>query len=198
MMPQSASMASAPVAWSWRRAAGTDVTPIMDLTREHFRSEATEIWHIDEQWFGMQLTTDIVRQFFNPGSALVAVACEDDRLRAYVWAERGQKTVWSSEEMVAVKIVHIDLGLSARNRLQLTVECMDIWEMWCRSIGVPVVCSSTMRAEQTAFLKLHQRRGYDCRGSICYRRLGPDLAGQEANNGHEHADHTDLGSAPAI
>jgi len=158
--------------WCWRRAAGTDVTAIMDLTREHFRAEAQAVWSIDEQWFGRCLTVDIVNQFFNPGSAMVAVAeTPQGELLAYVWAERGVKTVWSSEEMVAIKIVHIDLELSARIRLQLTQEMMDLWELWTRSIGVPVICSSTMRGEQSAFLRLHQRRGYDCRGSICYLRL---------------------------
>jgi hypothetical protein len=171
----------------------------MDLTREHFRSEALGVWHIDEQWFARSLTVDIVNQFFNPGSALVAVAENDQgRLLAYVWAERGQRTVWSSDEMVAIKIVHIDLGLSARCRLRLTTECMDIWELWAESITVPVICSSTMRGEQSAFLRLHQRRGYDCRGSICYKRLGPKHAAHETNDGSEHADDTDMHSVPTV
>jgi hypothetical protein len=187
------------VTWSWRRAAGTDVTAIMDLTREHFRSEAQGVWSIDEQWFGRCLTVDIVNQFFNPGSALVAVAETDQgQLLAYAWAERGVKTVWSSEEMVAIKIVHIDLALSARIRLQLTQQMMDLWELWTESIGVPVICSSTMRGEQSAFLRLHQRRGYDCRGSICYLRLGPKHTGHESNDAHEHADHTNMHSSPPL
>lgn len=167
-------MAKTPM--TWRRAAGTDVTPIMDLTREYFRSEATAIWQIDEQHFARTLTVDIVNQFFNPGSALVAVCEREGRLLAYVWAERGQQTVWSSEEMVAIKIVHIDLTLSARDRVAIITEMMELWEAWAVSIGVPVVCSSTMRGEQSAFLKMHQRRGYDCRGSICYKRLSTDQA----------------------
>lgn len=184
---------------TWRRAAGPDVTAIMALTRQHFRSEAQEIWLIDEQWFGMQLTTDIVRQFFNPGSALVTVAESDQgQLLAYVWAERGIRTVWSSEEMVAIKIVHVDLGLSARCRVRLVQEMMDIWELWTASIGVRVICSSTMRADQSAFLRLHQRRGYDCRGSICYRRLGPEQAGQETDHSHQHRDGADVDPGPAI
>lgn len=157
--------------WTWDRALGTDVVPIMDLTREWFRSEATDIWQIDEAWFGLNITQDIARQFWNPGSAFVAVARANDQLLGYVWAERGQKTVWSSEEMVAIKIVHINLDLAARDRVRMVNEMIDIWEIWAQSIGVPVVCSSTMRGDQSGFLRLHQRRGYDCRGSICYRRV---------------------------
>jgi hypothetical protein len=192
-------MAQTSLNYQWRRAAGTDVTPIMDLTREHFRREATGVWSIDEQWFARSVTVDIVNQFFNPGSAMVAVAETDQgRLLAYVWAERGQRTVWSSEEMVAIKIVHLDLTLSARIRLQLLGEMMDLWELWAESITVPVICSSTMRGEQTAFLRLHQRRGYDCRGSICYLRLGPKQTGHESNDGHEHADGSHLQSVPPV
>ena len=178
--------------WIWDRASGTDVTAIMDLTREHFRNEANGIWCIDEQHFASTLTQDIVRQFFNPGTAFVAVARGESGILGYVWAERGQRTVWSSEEMVAIKIVHLDLSLPRLARVRMIGEMMDIWEMWARSIGVNIICSSTMRGEQDAFLRLHQRRGYDCRGSICYRRLGNDMADQSTNDAHEQADNTNL------
>lgn len=158
--------------WTWDRAAGTDVTDIMDLTRQHFKTEATDIWTIDEQHFARTITVDIVNQFFNPGSAFVAVARDNTHtLVGYVWAERGIKTVWSSEEMIAIKIVHVDMTLSARERVRMVREMISIWELWAQSIGVPIVCSSTMRGDQTGFLKLHQTAGYNCRGSICYRRL---------------------------
>jgi hypothetical protein len=159
-------------AWTWNRAQGPDVTDIMDLTREHFRSEATEIWQIDEQHFARSITVDIVNQFFNPGSTFVAVARDDSNtLVGYVWAERGIKTVWSSEEMIAIKIVHMDMSLTARQRVRMVREMIAIWELWAQSIGVDIVCSSTMRGDQAGFLRLHQQAGYDCRGSICYRRL---------------------------
>ena len=159
-------------AWTWRRAIGTDVTPLMDLTRRHFRFEAINIWSIDEQWFGRCLTVDIVNQFFNPGSTMVAVAeSSNGVLLGYTWVERGIKTVWSSEEMIAVKIVHIDLDLPVRQRLKMISEMMDIWELWARSIKVPVICSSTMLVDQSAFIRLHERRGYETRGSTCYLRL---------------------------
>jgi hypothetical protein len=46
-----------------------------------------------------------------------------------------------------------------------------MWEAWSLLCGVHVVCSTTMRGDQAAFLKLHQRRGYDVRGSYCYKRI---------------------------
>lgn len=180
---------------TWRPAAGTDVEAIMNLTREYFRREADTIWHIDEQHFASMLTQDIVRQFFNPGTALVAV-CEDDckQLLGYVWAERGQRTVWSSEEMIAIKIVHLRMTLTARERVRIINEMMDIWELWAQSIGVAIVCSSTMRGDQAGFIRLHQRRGYDCRGSICYRRLGQLHGQQSTHHGQQHTNDANLSS----
>lgn len=161
--------------WTWDRAQGTDVTDIMDLTRQHFRTEADSMWIIDEQHFARSITVDIVNQFFNPGSAMVAVARNNNTkaLVGYVWAERGIKTVWSSEEMIAIKIVHVDMSLSARDRVRMVREMITVWELWAQSIGVSIVCSSTMRGDQAGFVRLHQQAGYDCRGSICYRRIMP-------------------------
>jgi hypothetical protein len=180
--------------WTWNRAAGTDVTDIMDLTREHFRCETSDIWVIDEQHFACSITLDIVKQFFNPGSAFVAVARDTHTkvLVGYVWAERGIKTVWSTEEMIAIKIVHVDMALSARQRVRMVKEMISIWELWAESIGVPIVCSSTMRGDQTGFLRLHQAAGYDCRGSICYRRLQIQSGTQGTDHSHQHADNADL------
>ena len=161
--------------WTWHRAQGTDVTDIMDLTRQHFCTEADSVWIIDEQHFARSITVDIVNQFFNPGSAMVAVARNNNTkaLVGYVWAERGIKTVWSSEEMIAIKIVHVDMSLSARDRVRMVREMITVWELWAQSIGVSIVCSSTMRGDQAGFVRLHQQAGYDCRGSICYRRIMP-------------------------
>lgn len=159
----------------WERAMGTDVVPIMDLTRKYLPAENHGIWTVDEQWFGMHITTDIVRQFYNPGSALVVVARSEpnNRLLGYVWVERGVKTVWSNEEMIAVKLVHVDMDLPARTRIRLITEMIEMWEVWAMSIGVNIVCSMTMRGDQTAFVRLHQRHGYHCRGSSCYKRIKP-------------------------
>lgn len=180
--------------WTWDRAAGTDVTDIMDLTRQYFKTEATDIWTIDEQHFARNITVDIVNQFFNPGSAMVAVAKDNNTkaLVGYVWAERGIKTVWSTEEMIAIKIVHVDMSLSARERVRMVKEMIAIWELWAQSIGVPIVCSSTMRGDQVGFVRLHQQAGYDCRGSICYRRLQIQSSTQGTDHSHQQADDTDL------
>ena len=163
---------------TWRRATGTDVEGIVALSQQGFAADAQTIWTVDPQHFAHELTVDIVHQFFNPTAALVAVSEQSGQLQAYVWAERNQRTVWSSEEMVAIKIVHVDLGLPIRERIRLIREMMQLWEAWARTIGVNIVVSSTMRGDQPGFIRLHQQQGYECRGSICYLRLDKNATGQ--------------------
>ena len=160
--------------WQWTRAMGTDVPDLVSLTQAQFELEADTIFQTDPVIYAHNLTRAVVDQFYNPATAMLWVArTGDQRLLGYVWCERGQRAVWSSDEMVAVKIVHVDLTLPVRTRLRLCAEMITLWENWTASIGVPIVCSTTMRGDQEGFLRLHERCGYDRRGSICYRRISP-------------------------
>jgi hypothetical protein len=73
--------------------------------------------------------------------------------------------------MVSVRMAHVDLSLNARDRIRIINDMIVMWEGWAKIIGVPIVCSTTMRNDQAAFLKLHTRAGYDVRGSYAYKRL---------------------------
>jgi hypothetical protein len=73
--------------------------------------------------------------------------------------------------MVGVRMAHLDLGLSSRYRIQLLKDMIQLWEGFAFLSQSPIICSTTMRNDQTAFLKLHQRAGYDVRGSYAYKRL---------------------------
>jgi len=73
--------------------------------------------------------------------------------------------------MVVVRMAHLDLDLSSRNRVLLLKDMMQLWEGFALLSESPVICSTTMRNDQTAFLKLHSKNGYDVRGSYAYKRL---------------------------
>lgn len=160
----------------WQRAWGTDVGDIVQLTQRHFEQEADDIFRTDPVVMAHNVTRAVVDQFYNPNMACVWRARQGPDLVAWIWAERGQHAVWSADEMVAVKIVHVDMTLTARQRLRLCDDMITIWENWTQSIGVPIICSTTMRGDQEGFLRLHERRGYVRRGSICYRRILPKSA----------------------
>jgi hypothetical protein len=90
---------------------------------------------------------------------------------AYTWAQSGQRSPWSDDNMVVVKMAHVDLTLPSRDRIVLVKDMIRLWEAFALLSGTPIVCSTTMRRDQTAFLRIHERMGYDVRGSYAYKKV---------------------------
>ncbi len=156
----------------WRPAHGGDVPDIVRMAQDHFESEIDRIFTPDPIAYSRNITLAVVQQFYSPLSQLISVARTPQHdLVAYVWAERNQRAPWSDDEMVVIKMAHVDMTLPARTRIGLVNHMIDLWESWSIQCGVGIVCSTTMRGDQAAFLRMHQRRGYDVRGSYAYRRL---------------------------
>ena len=159
--------------WTWESTAGTDVPHMVRMAEDHFEREIDLIFTPDPVAYARNLTLATVQQFYNPASELLKVAKEREtgRILAYTWAICGERTPWSDDEMICAKMAHVDLSLPVRQRLRLVTGMVLLWETWARSIGVPVVCSTTMRRDQEGFLELHRKLGYDVRGSYAYKRL---------------------------
>ena len=155
----------------WRKLSLIDLPQVVKLAQTHFESEVDHIFATDPQVYEYNLALALVNQAYNPYSVLLLGAYDRDQLVAYTWAVRGERAVWSAEEMVAVRMAHVDLDISARDRVTLIRQMIGFWEVWARECHIPIVCSTTMREDQTAFLRLHERMGYTVRGSIAYRRL---------------------------
>jgi len=156
----------------WRPAHGGDVPDIVRMAQDHFESEIDQIFTPDPIAYSRNITVAVVQQFYSPLSQLISVArTGQDQLVAYTWAERNQRAPWSDDEMVVIKMAHVDLALSTRTRIRLIQDMIDLWETWAALCQVPVICSSTVRGDQAAFLRIHAGRGYDVRGSYAYRRL---------------------------
>lgn len=158
--------------FNWRSANGKDVIPIVDLANEYFNQEINNIFTIDTLAGSRNVTLAIVNQFYHPNSELVKVA-EDStgKIVAYVWAKSNQRAVWSDENMTVINMAHASLDLTSRQRVQLVFDMIKLWEQFAQESGAKVICSTTMRHDQRAFLKVHQRAGYDVRGSYAYKRL---------------------------
>lgn len=157
--------------WRWRAAAGPDCQDIVDLALVEFGKETDTIFQNDTIEYSRNLMLAIVSQFYNPTKELVSVAYQGDVLLAYTWAMRGQYSPWSTEEMVAVRIAHCRQDLPARERVALVAQMIQMWEVWARACKVNIICSTSVRKDQKAFIHLHERAGYDIRGSVCYKRL---------------------------
>jgi hypothetical protein len=156
----------------WRPATGNDVNAIVAMAVANFQTEIDTIFTPDPVAYSRNITLAIVNQFFLPNTELVSVVIEPTgNLLAYTWAKTNERACWSDDEMLVVRMAHLDLGLSSRNRILLLQDMLKLWEGFAASAGVPIICSTTMRNDQQAFLKLHQRAGYDVRGSYAYKRL---------------------------
>jgi len=141
------------------------------MAQRHFESEIDSIFTPDPVAYSRNVTLAVIRQFYGPTSELFQVAYDHDRLVAYTWAGRNERAPWSDDEMVVVRMAHLDLELPTRTRIALVNHMIDLWESWAVLCQVPIVCSSTVRGDQAGFLRIHARRGYDVRGSYAYRRL---------------------------
>jgi hypothetical protein len=173
--------------WRWRPAAGPDTEAITEMAQGYFGTETDQIFENDPIEYSRNVLLATVNQFYNPKKELISVArhTETDQLLAYTWAMRGQYAPWSSEEMVAIRIAHVNMKLSARGRIHLLAQMIRMWEVWARACEIRIICSSSVRGDQAGFMHLHERAGYSVRGSIAYKRLSTatfTVEGAAANN----------------
>ena len=163
--------------YNWRPAVGTDVQSIVSMAENHFQIEIDNIFTPEPVVYSHNVTLAIVNQFYNPLHSLFSVCVdENNQLLAYTWACRGEKAPWSDNEMIVVRMAHVDLSLSTKLRIRLITNMLELWERFATYCQVPIICSTTMRKDQTAFLKLHQKHGYDVRGSYAYKRISTTQA----------------------
>jgi hypothetical protein len=165
------------MSYIWRPATGLDVSPIVQMAQQHFETEIDTVFTPDPVAYSRNLTLAVVNQFYLPTTELVSVAVKFDKIVAYTWAQSGQRSPWSDDNMVVVKMAHLDLSLPSRDRIVLVKDMMRLWEAFARLSNTAIVCSTTMRRDQSAFLKLHERQGYDVRGSYAYKKLSTEQTG---------------------
>ena len=157
--------------YTWRPANGLDINAITELTWTILH-EVETIFVPDKTTFQRNITFAIVNQFFNPNGELVSIAVDEhNNILAYTWAKAGEKAVWSDDEILAIRLAHVDPSLSPRVRIKLLTDMFVIWEEFSFRANIKIISSNTMRKEQNAFLKLHERRGYQLRGSYAYKKL---------------------------
>lgn len=159
--------------YNWTLATGTDVNEIVALSQEFFEQEIDSIFTPEPPVLSRNLLYAVTSQFYLPGTELVSVCrtADTQQLIAYNWAKSNDRAVWSDDPMVSVRMVHVNLTLPVRIRLRIIEDMMDQWEQFAYFTRHNIICSTTMRRDQAAFLKLHARRGYDIRGSYAYKNL---------------------------
>lgn len=158
--------------YNWRPAMGNDVTAIVAMAESHFQTEIDQIFTPDPTVYARNITMAVVNQFYQPTSELISIAVDPDQtLLAYTWAKAHQRAPWSDDNMVSISMAHVNLNLPARTRVALLKDMLGIWDQFAFYAQHPIICSTTMRNDQAAFLKLHAQHGYDVRGSYAYKRI---------------------------
>jgi hypothetical protein len=158
--------------YTWRPATGLDVPAIVKMAQDHFETEIDTIFNPDPVAYSRNITLAVVNQFYGPTTELLSVATDNNNnIVAYTWAKSGDRAPWSDDEMVLIKMAHLSLNLSARDRVTLVKDMLHLWDAFATLAKVRVICSTTMRRDQSTFLKLHERHGYDVRGSYAYKKL---------------------------
>ena len=159
--------------YTWALAKLDDIDNIMQMAEDSFINEIDNIFTPHHPAYQRNLAYAIMNQFYYSGSELLSVAKEDEtgRVLAYNWAKSGDRAWWSDDLMINVRMAHVDLSLGAKTRVKLIKDMMEQWERLAHYSRNPIICSSTMRHDQTTFLKLHEQAGYSVRGSFAYKRV---------------------------
>ena len=163
--------------FTWTPAGGNDVPDIVAMAEQHFQQEIDTIFNPDPVAYSRNITYAVVNQFYLPTTELLSIARDPNgSLLAYTWAKSNDRAPWSDDPMVVVRMAHVALNQTAKTRVRLVQDMLELWERFAIFANQPVICSTTMRRDQDAFLKMHSRHGYDVRGSYAYKRLNTTQA----------------------
>ena len=161
--------------WRWSLAQTEDIPDMWCMVQAYFNQEMTDVITIHEDLYRYNLDVTVTQQRHDRSLAQLIV-CRDQhthKLMAYNWIKRGATTPYSRDELAEAQIAHIDLSLPARTRIQLMNQTLWYWETWAQGAGVPVVVSTTIRADNAGYFRLHERAGYTIRAGIAYKRVIP-------------------------
>ena len=159
--------------WTWRLATFTDVIPITVMANEIYGAEVEGIFTQDVKLMAYHVDMAVTEQRHTLFKQQLIVA--EDRiskqLLAYAWIARDGHAPYAAEELAEAKFAHIDLALPVVTRVRLMAQILQQWVLWCEICGIPVLVSTTIRQDQTGFLKLHDQAGFSRRGSCAYKRI---------------------------
>lgn len=156
----------------WTAATGSDIEAIARFAEDNFRHEVDGVFSIDIPHLTYCITNAVVNQHYYPQSVLLRIVRDDaNKIIAYTWAKAGDQSVWSSDRVLHIQMAHVEMSLSPRKRIAILKDMLDMWDDYARYSRCSVISSSTIRSDQSAFLKLHERQGYSVRGSVAYKRI---------------------------
>jgi hypothetical protein len=109
----------------------------------------------------------------------------DGKLLGFCWFDRGGYTTYSTEEISNSKFHFVDLTLPPRLRIRLINEMIDQHILWAGNNGIPVVCSTSIRENHKAFVKIHEKRGFTVNGSYAWIRTEKGIEWLRSRNSND-------------
>jgi len=149
----------------------SDAVDIVWMADTFFGEEADGILKRDKAVFTKNVTIAATVQLFDKYREFLAVCrTPDERLLGFCWFDRGGYTTYASEEISNAKFHHVDLTLPAKTRVKLIHQMIDQHILWANVCGIPVICSTSIRADNEGFMKIHKQRGFTVNGSYAWIR----------------------------
>lgn len=157
--------------YTWTYAQLPDIDHLVKLSVD-YQYEVDPIFNIDLNVFAHNLVLGVVNQFYTGHSDIVVIARDaDQNIMAYTWAKRDGVSIWSRESLINIRIAHVDPNLSIRHRILLLKDMLEIWERYAQITNTPIIASSSIRENSTAFMRLHEQAGYLVRANSAYKRI---------------------------
>ena len=163
--------------WLWRLATMSDVDCIVRLAEQFYQPEIESILTPTPALLAFNLRRGILNQQFELSREQLIVACDRESLEivAWAWCQRGIYMPYAPEEVAEAAFAHVRLDMSTRERVRITAQIIQQWILWCHMWHIPVLVSSSIRQEQTAFMRLHEQFGFSTAGSLAFKRITQEL-----------------------
>lgn len=160
--------------WSWRVAQESDIEDICDLCVCNFQREIDSFFTPDRLYYAYQLHLAITHQTHLRAKELLIVSRDSstNKLLAYAWLAPHNQVPFTQELVAEAKMAHVDLALSPRTRIKLLYQIIQFWKTWTKACGIKTLISTSIREDQGAFMRLHEKLGFTVRGSFAYIKLG--------------------------
>ena len=158
--------------WKWRHASVADLDAIVDLSVRHFEHEVADCLTPSPVRLAHNIFMALGHQAFDGTHMLWVCHDDEDKLLAYGWIERSGYTMYAEEPIAEVRMVHIDMEIPVKQRIKIIKEMITLFENYCGVFNIPVIITNTIRKDTRGFLALHEKLGYETRGSYAFKRLG--------------------------
>ena len=156
---------------NWRPAQLIDIDAMIELSQHCYELELDNLLTSNPARLACNLAHAVINRNFNSGSQLIQTAWDQERLVAWTWMGRGAGTDYTDEATAEAHILHVDLTLPASTRVRLINQTLDLWISWCEILNIPLLVSTSIRRDYEAFMRLHERKGFQVRGSHAFKRI---------------------------